>query len=166
MANFPYFQEIAKHFVLHADQSVSFRNASVAVLYMGRPTGESRSGCHGNECMWHTWFWACIHSNKMAFCNEPSNEICRKWLATAGETMINQCTTALRVIKWCWFMFKLDLKGQGSPELALEERKKERKKEWQFAIFINSWFRHTQSFSWTFLVLIDRKFAGDSDCES
>ena len=51
------------------------------------------------------------------------------------------------------------LKGQGSPELALLERKKES------VIFINSWFRHTQLFLLMLLVLIDRKSAGDYDCE-
>ena len=56
------------------------------------------------------------------------------------------------------------LKAQGSPELALEERKKERLTISIF--FVDNWFRHTQLFMLMYLVLIDRKSAGDYDCES
>ena len=60
---------------------------------------------------------------------------------------------------------QIRLRGQGSPELALLKEKKECQLG-QSAIFINSWFRYTQLFLLMFLVLIDRKSAGDYDCES
>ena len=41
-----------------------------------------------------------------------------------------------------------------------------RKKDWQFVIFLNIWFRHIRLFAWLFLILIDRKFAGECDYES
>ena len=34
--------------------------------------------------------WACAHSTKMASYNEPSNQRCRKWLVTTGQTKIKR----------------------------------------------------------------------------
>ena len=58
---------------------------------------------------------------------------------------------------------KSRLKCQHSPELGKEIK---RKKNDNSHFFTNSWSSHMQLFSWMFLVLVDRKFAGDCNCKS
>ena len=74
----------------------------------------------------------------MAFRDEPSNRMRRKYLAsTVNGTLkpMYHCTAPYKTeLIYAW----IKLKGQGSNELALEmkkKKKKERKKEWQLAIF-------------------------------
>ena len=91
----------SKAFVLH-NQPVFFRNVGVAWSQHNYGWTRSELWCHGNECMQHTWFWACIHSNKMVFCNEPSNEMHRKCLSAVGEAMI-------KLMYHCTAHYKMEL---------------------------------------------------------
>ena len=94
------------------------------------------------------------HLCQMVSYNEPSN-----WLHWKSLRRILDA-----LMKWRYGIYEMKLiyvqarvNGQGNPEFALEIRKKERKKDWQFVIFLTS----GSEIVFMIILGLDRKFAGD-----